>query len=76
LQVCCYWMTCIDSFEIYWQAWFPELNLQLAVLSESVLYSGRPFAQVKTHRNPHSRRLFQAKNVPSAKPISIKWKGH
>lgn len=40
LQVCCYWMTCIDGFEIYWQAaWLSELNLQLTVPSDSVLHS-------------------------------------
>lgn len=42
LQVCCYWMTCKDGFEIHWEvAWMLELNLQLAVPSDAALHSAR-----------------------------------
>lgn len=72
LQVCCYCMTCIDGFEIYWQAaWLSELNPQLAVPSDCSAFTRSPFAQMKMHRNPCFLSLFQAKNVPSAKHISI-----
>ena len=54
LQVCYCWMTRIDGFEIYWQAaWLSELNLQLTVLSVSVLHSeGLPLLRWKCTETP------------------------
>ena len=47
-------MTRIDGFEIYWQAaWLSELNLQLTVLSVSVLHSeGLPLLRWKCTETP------------------------
>lgn len=53
LQVCYYWMTCIDGFEIYWQAaWLSELNLQLTVPLTLFCIQWTSLCPDEMHRNP------------------------